>query len=172
MAKGKSISVNFLKSKEQLKDEVEYKNFKYKKHFELVCKLIPDKDNETLIVKPINEELTVKEGIVYVFVIDGKIFKVGESINSIKDRVQSYNCGKLEYRLKGTCSTTNFYVLQSLLTIGEEVDVYGYFPIQPEYTIFGKKYKSSKSAAKVAENLIIKDFIEEYDKKPIGCTQQ
>lgn len=172
MAKSKSISVNFLKNKSQLKDEVEYNQFKYREYFELVCKLIPDRENETLIIEPINKELTLKEGIVYVFVIDGKIFKVGESINSIKDRVQSYNCGKLEYRLKGTCSTTNFYVLQSLLTIGEEVEVYGYFPVQPEYTIFGNKYKSSKSASKVAENLIIKDFVEEYDKKPIGCTQQ
>lgn len=172
MSKKKSISVNSLKNKEQLKDEINYNDFKYKKYFDIVCRLIPDKENETLIVEPINKELTNKEGIVYVFVIDGKIFKVGESINSIKDRVQSYNCGKLEYRLKGTCSTTNFYVLQSLLAIGEIVDVYGYFPVQPEYSIFGGKYKSSKSAAKVAENLIIKDFVERYNKKPIGCTQQ
>ena len=172
MAKSKGISVNYLKNKEQLNDEINYKDFKYKKYFELVCKLIPDVENETLIVRAINEELTNKEEIVYVFVINGKIFKVGESINSIKDRVQSYNCGKLEYRLKGTCSTTNFYVLQSLLAIGEEVEVYGYFPDLPEYTIFGEKYKSSKSASKVAENLIIRDFIEEYNKKPIGCTQQ
>ena len=172
MGKSKSISVNYLKNKDQLKDEVDYKKFKYKKYFKLVCKLIPDVENEVLIVKAVDDELINKEGIVYVFVIDGKIFKVGESINSIKDRVQSYNCGKLEYRLKGTCSTTNFYVLQSILAIGEEVKVYGYFPVQPEYTIFGNKYKSSKSASKVAENLIIKDFIKEYDKKPIGCTQQ
>lgn len=172
MAKNKGISVNYLRSKEQLKDEVDYERFKYKEYFDIVCRLIPDRENETLVIEPINEELTNKEGIVYVFVINGKIFKVGESINSIKDRVQSYNCGKLEYRLKGTCSTTNFYVLQSLLSIGETVDVYGYFPIQPEYTIFNNKYKSSKSASKVAENLIIKDFIDEYNKKPIGCTQQ
>jgi len=172
MPRNRGISVNYLRSKEQLNDEVEYNQFKYKEYFQLVCKIIPDRENETLLIEPINEELTTKAGIVYVFVIDGKIFKVGESINSIKDRVQSYNCGKLEYRLKGTCSTTNFYVLQSLLSINEEVEVYGYFPVQPEYTIFGNKYKSSKSASKVAENLIIKDFIEEYDRKPIGCTQQ
>lgn len=172
MAKSKGISVNYLKSIDQLKDEVDYENFKYKSYFKLVCKLIPDRKNETLLLKPIDEELSNKPGIVYVFVINGKIFKVGESINSIKDRVQSYNCGKLEYRLKGTCSTTNFYVLQSLLSIGVEIDVYGYFPIQPEYTIFGKKYTSSKSASKVAENLIIKDFMDENKRKPIGCTQQ
>ena len=172
MGKNKGISVNFLKSKEELKEEVDYKDFKYKDYFELICRLKPDKENETLLIESVNEELSNKEGIVYVFVIDGKIFKVGESVNSIRARVQSYNCGKLEYRLKGTCSTTNFYVLQSLLTIGEKVDVYGYFPVQPEYTIFGNKYKSSKSASKVAENLIIKDFVEEYKKKPIGCTQQ
>ena len=111
-------------------------------------------------------------GLVYVFVIDGKIFKIGQSINNIKDRLQSYNCGKFEYRLKGTCSTTNFFVLQSLLKINEPVYVYAYFPEQPEYEVFNKKFKNNRPPLKTAENLIIQDFIDRYDKKPIGCTQK
>lgn len=171
MAK-KTISVGTINSLEELKDEVNYEDFEFKNYFKHICNLIPNVAQEKLDLMEIDSAGCRRAGVVYVFVIDGKIFKVGESINNIKDRVQSYNCGKLEYRLKGTCSTTNFFVLQSLLKINEPVYVYAYFPNEPEYEIFGKKFKNSRPPSKTAEALIIQDFIDRYEKKPIGCTQR
>ncbi|GAA8125690.1 hypothetical protein HpKG106_10510 [Helicobacter pylori] len=80
-------------------------------------------------------------------------------------------CGKVEYRKNGTCSTTNYFVLQSLLKINKIVQVYAFFPEQPTYTLFGKTYQDSFSTSKRAENVILENFIKNHNKKPIGCTQ-
>ncbi|MCQ2980983.1 GIY-YIG nuclease family protein, partial [Helicobacter pylori] len=119
----------------------------------------------------IDEKNMKNERLVYVFVIQGKIFKIGHSITPIMKRVQSYNCGKVEYRKNGTCSTTNYFVLQSLLKINKIVQVYAFFPEQPTYTLFGKTYQDSFSTSKRVENVILENFIKIHNKKPIGCTQ-
>lgn len=168
----KTISISTVKSLNELENEIEYADFEFKKYFKLICYLIPNRNKEKLEIEEVDSNACRKDGIVYVFVINNRIFKIGESINSIIHRVQSYNCGKLDYRLRGTCSTTNFYVLQSLLNIDTKVEVYGYFPEQPKYTVLGKTFKNSKPPSKTAENLIIKNFEKKYGKKPIGCTQQ
>ena len=58
----------------------------------------------------------------YCFVIDGKILKIGKTDTTMAKRVQSYNCGKKAYRENGTCSTTNYNILQSFLAINKEKD--------------------------------------------------
>ncbi len=171
MAKAKNKNIVILKSVDDLKDEIDYKDFEYKEHFDLLCELIPNNNLEKLEIKAIDEKNMKTEGLVYVFVIQGKIFKIGHSITPITKRVQSYNCGKVEYRINGTNSTTNYFVLQSLLKINEVVQVYAFFPEQPTYTLFGKTYQDSFPTSKRAENVILKDFIKNHNKKPIGCTQ-
>ncbi len=125
MAKRKSDII--LKSVNDLKDEIDYKDFEYKEYFNLLCELVPNNSLEKLEINAIDEKNMKNEGLVYVFVIQGKIFKIGHSITPITKRVQSYNCGKVEYRKNGTCSTTNYFVLQSLLNINEVVQVYAFF---------------------------------------------
>jgi len=171
MAK-KTISVSLVNTKEDLENEIRYDDFEFKNYFEHICNLQPNVAAEKLELMVIDEKGCNRAGLIYVFVIDGKIFKIGQSINNIRDRIQSYNCGKLEYRLKGTCSTTNFFVLQSLLRINEPVYVYAYFTDQPEYEVFDMKFKNNRPPLKTAEHLIIQDFIDRYQKKPIGCTQR
>ena len=109
--------------------------------------------------------------MIYVFVINKKIFKIGHTITSISQRIQSYNCGKTEYRIAGTNSTTNYFVLQSILNLNKLVQVYAFFPKQPSYEIFGKEYQDGYPPSKRGENEVIKSFIEKHKKKPIGCTQ-
>ncbi|GAA7135317.1 hypothetical protein HpCHN52_10900 [Helicobacter pylori] len=158
MAKRKSDII--LKSVNDLKDEVDYKDFEYKEYFNLLCELVPNNSLEKLEINAIDEKNMTTEGLVYVFAIQGKIFKIGHSITPITKRVQSYNCGKVKYRKNGTCSTTNYFVLQSLLN-----------PEQPTYTLFGKTYQDSFPTSKRAENVILENFIKNHNKKPIGCTQ-
>ncbi len=125
MAKRKSDII--LKSVNDLKDEIDYKDFEYKEYFNLLCELVPNNSLEKLEINAIDEKNMKNEGLVYVFVIQGKIFKIGHSITPITKRVQSYNCGKVEYRKNGTYSTTNYFVLQSLLKINKIVQVYAFF---------------------------------------------
>ena len=171
MKKSKNRNIVLLKDIADLKDELDYNKFKYKKFFFHLCNLIPYSKEERLDIEVINEKFIKNEGLVYVFVIQSKIFKIGNTITSIIKRIQSYNCGKVEYRIAGTNSTTNYFVLQSLSKINKKVKVFAFFPEQPKYTIFGKVYQDSFSPSKRAEKIILNDFVKEYKRKPIGCSQ-
>ena len=153
---------------QDLQNEFFYKDFEYKNYFEHLCNLIPNRGEEKIEIGNSNFS---KEGLVYVFVIEEKILKIGQTITNIKGRIQSYNCGKTEYRIAGTNSTTNYFILQSILKINKKVKVYAFFPDMPKFSIFGKEYQSSYPPAKVAENKILEDFIKKHKKKPVGCTQ-
>ncbi len=171
MAKEKNKNIIPLKDYKQLSNEMNYEDFEYKENFELICELKPNKTLERLELEAINEEKCKEQGFVYVFVIKDKIFKIGQSITNIKKRIQSYNCGKVEYRINGTNSTTNYFVLQSLLNINETVKVYAFFPPKPTYIIFNQSFTDSYPPSKKAENIIINDFKKKHKRLPIGCTQ-
>lgn len=171
MAKQKNKNVHPIKKLSQLETEISYNDFEYKEHFIHLCNLIPNDEDEKLDIEIINHDKCNNEGLVYVFVINDKIFKIGHTITSIKKRIQSYNCGKVEYRNKGTNSTTNYFVLQSFLKMNEVIKVFAFFPEQPKYFLFGKEYQDSFPTSKRAENEILKNFIQKHNKKPIGCTQ-
>ncbi|MBE8182639.1 MAG: restriction endonuclease [Candidatus Portiera sp.] len=131
---------------------------------------MPNKEKEKLDLKEIEGGDIKKKGLVYIFALNKKIFKIGHTITSIKKRVGSYNCGTRKYRERGTNSTTNYFILQSLLNINRKVNVYAFFPVHPKYEIFGEKFQDSYPAAKTAEKKIIKHFEDIHKKKPIGCT--
>jgi hypothetical protein len=171
MAKKKNRNIVLLKTIDDLKNEIVYYNFEYKNYFNHLCDLKPNKELERLEIVNCNDKVT-KEGLVYVMVVGNYIFKIGHTITSIKDRIQSYNCGKTEYRISGTNSTTNYFVLQSLLNINKKVEVYAFFPVQPKYELFGKRYQDSFPVSKRAENIILNSFIKKHNKKPIGCVQK
>lgn len=172
MAKTKNKNIVPIKKISQLEAEIDYESFEYKSHFTHICNLVPKQEDEKLEIEILDEKKCKEEGFVYIFVIHSKIFKIGQSITNIKKRIQSYNCGKTEYRINGTNSTTNYFILQSLLALNEKIEVYAFFPPKPSYKIFGKKFKDSYPPSKRAENIIINDFIKKYKKKPIGCTQR
>jgi hypothetical protein len=171
MAKKKNKNIIPIRTLEQLKDEVSYSDFAYKKDFTLICKLLPNVKEEKIEIEVIDNVKINLEGLVYVFVIEDKIFKIGHTITTIKKRIQSYNCGKTEYRINGTNSTTNYFVLQSILLLNLKVDIFAFYPDQPQYTLFGKSYQDSHPASKRAENIILTDFVKLHQRKPIGCTQ-
>lgn len=170
--KKKSRNIVPLRSVTDLDNEVSFDEFDYKQFFNLLCKLRPNIDEEKLDIIPIDEDKMKTAGFIYVMVIKGKIFKIGQSTKDVIQRVGSYNTGKLEYRSKGTNSTTNFFVLHSLLNIGEEVEMYAYFPPLAKYNLFYEDIESSEAPSKYAERVIINDFIKLYERKPIGCTQE
>ena len=105
-------------------------------------------DKERLDIEVLDKSKCDEEGFVYVFVVNEKIFKIGQSTTNIIKRIQSYNCGKAQYRKNGTCGTTNYFVLQSLLNLNLEVFVYAFFPQKPRYEIFGQVFEDSYPPSK------------------------
>jgi hypothetical protein len=103
--------------------------------------------------------------------LNNKIIKVGCSITTFIKRVASYNCGKEKYRgVRGTCSTTNYFVLQSLLKLNMPVEVFAYFPETISQNHFGKKIETS-FPPKPIEKVILEYFKNEHKRLPTFCSQ-
>lgn len=144
--------------------------FKYFNKFAKVGYLTPNNDKEKVELGYYSDTYKTRRGLVYLFVLDGIILKVGSTTASMKDRIQSYNCGKKAYRDNGTCSTTNYFVLQSFLNMGKVVDVYAYYPEPIEVDVFGEKTESVSNPPKPYENHIL-TYLKENGEMPILCTQ-
>ena len=150
MGMNKNDDIHYLEKNIQTQEL--YNDFEYKKHFEKRFVLIQNHEQERIEVENYDEK-TDRDGCVYAFVINGRLIKIGSTTTSFKKRVQSYNCGKKAHRKKGTCSTTNFFVLQNLLNYNKKVDVYVLYP--PKKTTKWEGYKiqerfpSSKSIEKI-----------------------
>lgn len=174
MGNKRGIANNCLNDITDLDREMEYKDFKRHKDFKLVCKLKPDMESESLKIYDNVEDLADRKGIVYVLVINGRIFKVGQSINSIRERIQSYNCGKKKYRKEsGTNSTTNYFCITEFIKYRIWCWGIWVFSSSTKFKIFGKEYQDSKSVSKVAENIIIKELMKDNNgNKPIGNKQK
>lgn len=150
--------------------EIKYDEFSYNKYFKRVCILEPDQSRERLTITDVSNDGSInRQGLLYCFVIDGVLVKVGCSATSIKARVQSYNCGKQNYRNSGTCSTTNYFILQTFLAINKPVDVYLYFTPVEQINVFGNVQDMSISP-KPYENQIL-THLKDRGMMPTLCTQ-
>ena len=160
-----------IKTWEELKDEVNYSTYNYKDYFVHLCDLNPNPHTEKLEIVNLNEEYRNVEGLIYIFVIDDKIFKIGQTTKTFTDRINSYNCGQKANRQKGTCSVTNYYILQSLLSICKPINVYAYIVPKATYEIFREVVISAEAPSKYAERILTVDFEKKYGQKPIGSIQ-
>jgi hypothetical protein len=154
---------------QDIENQMPLSTFKYRKHFSFLCNIVPDIANEKLnITNPTS--LINKKGVLYLFVIDGKLIKVGSSTVSFKDRLASYNCGKKSYRENGTCSTTNYLVLQSFLSINKIVEVYAFFPEEIAIDVWGESEIVSLPAKRFEKRVLTE--LKEDECLPIMCTQK
>lgn len=149
--------------------EMPFEDLPYKDFFSYYCDLVPDQAGERLLIKNAALDTLTKQGMLYAFVIDDKVVKIGSSITSFKKRVQSYNCGRQAYRDKGTCSVTNYHVLQSFLKINKRIKVYCYFPAWLKVKVFGEN--EIVSPAKLFEKKLL-THLKKNHRLPIMCTQQ
>jgi len=165
-------NLTVLTSINDLYDEIGFSTFEQKTYFTHICNFIPDKINEKLTIEYLDIRLCNVKGLVYILVINDKILAIGETTDNIKGRVSSYNSGKNKYRKQtGTNSTTNYFILQSILNINLTVFVYAYIPDKSIHKIFNTTVESSFSATKEAKKLLLSKIDNIYNKLPIGCSQ-
>lgn len=150
--------------------EMSLDDFEYKDHFSFLCTLIPETENERVVIQETNEPYIERKGILYLFVLENRILKVGSSTVSFKERVSSYNCGKQAFRDNGTCSTTNYFVLQSLLNINKPIEVYAFFPESIEMDVFGTTEEISLPAKRYEKRILTE--LKDSNQLPVMCTQQ
>lgn len=114
----------------------------------------------------------------YALAYDKHIVKLGMTECSIEERLNSYNCGTLRAREKGTCSITNFVVTECnclALSLDMEVEIYA-IPCPIEYisvTRFGiTEICRRTTVLRDLEAMLIKSFKNEYSYKPVLCVQE
>ena len=140
-------------------------------YFERIGQLIPDNNNEKLLFSGNERKFSKIEGAIYCFVIDDYILKIGKTDTTMAKRLISYNCGKKSYRENGTCSTTNYKVLQSFLAINKPVEVYCYFVPPAFLEVFGKKVSITTSPSKYIESVFLQKTKEQFGDKLLLCIQ-
>jgi len=149
---------------------VNFNNFKYKDIFYKFCDLYPNIEKERIEIANFDKDNINKTDLVYCFVYKNNLLKIGSTTTSFKNRVQSYNCGKKKYREIGTCSTTNYFVLQSLLNLKETIEVYIYFPEKQKVMFLENEEIKICIPSKVYEKKML-EMLKKENKMPILCTQ-
>ena len=163
---------NPLKRLEQISECPLWRSYPDQVFFTKLCVIKPEQEIEKLVMHEVCDEDKIKRaGLVYVLVVDGRIFKIGQTITPFKKRLDSYNTGQMKYRSRGTNSGANFFVLQSLLSLNKRIQVYAFFPEHKEWRLFDESGHEAFPSAKVAEKILIRRYEEKYGKKPLGCSQ-
>ena len=125
-----------LKNVSALNEQISWEEYDYKNKFEYVCEIKANANEERLeFVDQVEENMN--RSCVYAMVINGKIFKIGAALRGIKGRIGSYNSGRTKYRTKGTNSGTNYWVLQSMIKMNVNINIYAHFPPTEKVEILG-----------------------------------
>lgn len=170
-----NVSDRIVRSSDDITPNVRWREYEHSDVFEFVGRL--HAINNMLIIDDMyNQYLyNTAEGLVYCFVVDGILFKIGQTSTTMRKRIKSYNCGQPAYRKNGTCSVTNYFILSSLVSMyesGSDIMLYiwkAYDSVTK--TAFGGQYVSSATSAKLSEGELICDFEERYGSVPCGCVQ-
>lgn len=150
-----------------------WNDYSMKNYFTKVATLIPNQEKETLVVqKDFDKRYVTTKGACYAMVIDGKFVRQGKTDTTLKERIQSYNCGKQQYRDKGTCSVSNYKCLQSILAINKPVELYAYFVPPISFTAFGEDVVTNMSPAKYIEKVLNTQIEKEFNGKLPWCIQK
>lgn len=151
------------------KFNLNFNDFKYKEKFLYMCELFPNIKKERLEIINSNKENINKEGLIYAMIYNDNIIKIGQTILTFEGRLSSYNCGKKAFRENGTCSTTNFFVLQTLLNLKNNIKVYALIPEMLKFDFMGNILEISPS--KRIEEVILIGMKKTYGFLPILNTQ-
>ena len=127
--------------------------------------------NEKMFLKSCGND---RRALVYSFVVDGYLQKIGKSSVTFAERLQSYDCGKDKYRKDGTCSTTNWFVRSSLkmwYEAGHIIEVFAYHTqptlVESNFGEFREAYSDPKELEKT-----ILEGLKEDGRFPVLCTQR
>lgn len=114
-----NVSDRIVRSSDDITPNVRWREYEHSDMFEFVGRL--HATNNMLIIDDMyNQYLyNTAEGLVYCFVVDGILFKIGQTSTTMRKRIKSYNCGQPAYRKNGTCSVTNYFILSSLVSMYE-----------------------------------------------------
>lgn len=173
---------------DDIKSQPTYESFSFagKQDFQKICTLTitpltydpttQKRKNESIkainfVSKEAEQIFRASLGVAYLMTctIDGieYIIKIGQTRNTFKDRLGSYNCGCVtNWR---TASTTNIKLKQSMVTTRIDVNLYLYDCQKTEvFEYHGIKSVPFASAFSLAvEDIMIKEFIKQFGQKPL-----
>lgn len=159
-----------LKNLSQLSEQLPWNEYEHAAKFEYLCEIVASEEKEKIFYQK-EVKSHMKRSCTYILVLDGKVFKIGSALRGMHGRIGSYNTGKVKYRARGTNSASNYWCLQSFINLQQTVYVYAFFPETKTCKIFGEKVDEHFPSSKTIEGVVIRQFVNKYKMKPIGCTQ-
>jgi len=170
---------------------ISFEEYNRKEYFTPIADIILDSETVTtgkkeghkkritiiqFVPKISNYEFTKKTEWLYLFVINGRIVKIGGTRTGIKNRMASYLCGHYtaERGKSGDCSKTNAFIYNTFefyLSSGCKIEMYGYELPKMEFTIeiFGKEKKITAQTFHAYESTFLDDYKKNYKEYPILC---
>ena len=170
---------------------ISFEEYNRKEYFTPIADIILDSETVTtgkkegqkkrttiiqFVPKISNYEFSTKNEWLYLFVINGRIVKIGGTRTGIKNRVASYLCGHhtAERGKSGDCSKTNAFIYNTFefyLNSGCKIEMYGYELPKMEFTIeiFGKEKKIIAQTFHAYESTFLDDYKKNYKEYPILC---
>ena len=123
-----------------------------------------------------NEDYKKKAEWIYIFLINGRIVKIGGTRDGIKGRFGSYLCGHHIPERGGSrdCSKTNGFIYNTFefyLNLGCKVEIYGYeIPVEEiKRVVFGKEITIKIQSYHGYESVLIGEYSKTYGFVPILC---
>lgn len=127
-----------------------------------------------------NERIYKKaQGITYMLTYTGaddieRLIKIGCTNKTMKERISSYNCGTINARKGGTCSTTNYRFLQTIVASSRPLGLYIADFSWDTKPIDWHGHKSVPIASPLphaVEDIIVKKYKEQFSTLPCGNIQ-
>lgn len=97
-----------------------------------------------------------KRDIVYMFVVDGEILKIGQTQNTASKRIESYNS-------KRNNTSTEGRLMSDLLSRNKKVELY-IVPAEGDFSFQGIQYPMNSV---ILEQMYINSYLSVYDRLPL-----
>ena len=127
-------------------------------------------------IQGVEEDILKKTEWIYIFLINGRIVKIGGTRTGIKGRIRSYLCGHhiRERGKSGDCSKTNGFVYNTFefyLQQGCSIQMYGYeLPnIEVSIELFNISKIIYPQTFHTYESMFLEDYKTMYSHFPILC---
>lgn len=122
------------------------------------------------------EEYSKKAEWLYIFLMNGRIVKIGGTRVGLKGRVASYMCGHHvpERGKSGDCSKTNGFIYNTFdfyLQLGCQIEMYAYLLPRTEIQIqiFDKSTTVIAQTYHAYESTFLDDYKKQYNEYPVLC---
>ena len=143
---------------------IRWEDYVDKVSFTPLCTLVPGASQKRLDLHAVQDEVGMaRRGLVFAWVVAGRVFGFGHSKHAFKQRLAAYNA-----ELKASASgAINASTLQTLLTLGQPIQVHAYFPKQERWQFLGHSGHEPFPPPRIAKRVLLSRYRAAHGTMPL-----